>query len=240
MKADDIGRVEERFERTHALYADRDFGPGRNIGIETHNSEAEGLGAKRSGGANPTKADHAEGPPAQTAHERRQRAVEPADGIPNEMVMKADNAAGQREHQRDCVVGDLARAIVRRIAHRDAGSARHFQVDVIEADTRAHYNTAFWHFGYEVGVDPHLVPRHHAVRLRESIDGKAFDLPLPADCPVDIRSCGLPLDLAIVGILRIGREEMETQGLFSRLMTALRCDNRAQYPFSSSRLGNRE
>jgi hypothetical protein len=37
------------------------------------------------------------------------------------------------------------------------------------------------------------------VRLRRSVDGKAFDLPLPADCPVDIRSCGLPLDLAISG-----------------------------------------
>ena len=129
--------------------------------------------------------------------------------------MKADNAAGQRKHQRDCMVGDLARAIIRRIAHRDAEAARHFQIDVIEAHTRAHYNTAFWHFGNEVGVDPHLVPQHHAVRLRESIDGKVFDLPLPADCPVDIRSSGLPLDLAIVGILRIGREEMETHGLFA-------------------------
>jgi hypothetical protein len=215
MKADDIGGVEERFERTHALYADRDFGSGRKIGIETHNSEAEGLSAKRSGGANPAKADHAEGPPAQTAHEGRQRAVEPANGIPNEMLMKADNAAGQRNYQRDCVVGDLARAIVRRIAHRDAGSGRHFQVDVIEADTRAHYNTAFWHFGYEVGVDPHLVPRHDAVGLRESVGGKAFDLAFPADCPVDQRSSGLPLDLAIVGILRVGREEMETQGRFA-------------------------
>jgi hypothetical protein len=64
MKADDIGRVEERFERTHALDADRDLRPGRNIRIESHNSEAEGLGAKRSGGANPAKADHAESPPA--------------------------------------------------------------------------------------------------------------------------------------------------------------------------------
>ena len=94
-------------------------------------------------------------------------------------------------------------------------AARHFQIDVIEAHTRAHYNTAFWHFGDEVGVDPHLVPRHHAVRLRESIDGKVFDLSLAADRPVDIRSCGLPLDLAIVGILRIGCEEMEMQGLFA-------------------------
>ena len=129
--------------------------------------------------------------------------------------MKADNAAGQRKHQRDCVVGDLARAIIRRVAHRDAESARHFQIDVIKADTRAYYNTAFWHFGYEIGVNPHLVPQHHAVRLRESVDGKVFDLSLPADSPVDIWSCGLTLDLAIVGILRIGREEMETQGLFA-------------------------
>jgi hypothetical protein len=127
------------------------------------------------------------------------------------MLMKADNAAGQREHQSDCVIGDLARAIIRRVANRDSGAARDFQIDVIEADACAHYDAAFRHLEYQVRVDPHLVPRHNAVRLRESIEGEAFGLPFSADCPVDIRSRGLPFDLAVVRKLRIGREQMETQ-----------------------------
>ena len=51
--------------------------------------------------------------------------------------MIADNAASQREHQCDCMVGDFARAIVRRIAHGDADAAGRFQVDVVEAHARA-------------------------------------------------------------------------------------------------------
>jgi hypothetical protein len=62
--------------------------------------------------------------------------------------MKANDAAGQREHQRDRVVCDFARAIVGRIAHRDTGAGRRFQVDVVEADTGADDYPAFWDFGH--------------------------------------------------------------------------------------------
>jgi hypothetical protein len=56
------------------------------------------------------------------------------------------------------------------------------------------------------------VPRHDAVRLLKSIGGEALDLALPADCPGDIGPGRPPLDLAIVGILRVGREKAEGQG----------------------------
>ena len=126
--------------------------------------------------------------------------------------MIGDNAAGQRERQRDRMVGDFARAIVRRIAHGDAGAARRLEVDLIEADAGANDHPAIWNTSDEVGVDPHHMPDHEAVRPGESVGGKALGLAFAADCPVDIRSGCLALDHAIVGVLRVRREEMKRQG----------------------------
>ena len=98
---------------------------------------------------------------------------------------------------------------------RDSDAACRFQVDVIEADTGPHDHPTFWDPGYEVGVDLHLMPRHNAVRLRESVGGKPVDAAFPTDRPVDICSSGPPLDLGVVGILRVGGQEMETQRHFA-------------------------
>ena len=225
----------------NALYPDCDFGPGRNIGIVAHDPESEGLGAKRGRRANPTEADHPERSAPQPAHERRPRAVEPANRIPNEIFMKADDAASEREHQCDRMIRDFARPVVRRIAHWDSGAARGFQVDVIEADAGPHNHPAFWNFGDKAGVNRHLMPRYNSVRPRESIDGKPVDVAFPADCPVDIRSSGPPLDLGIVGILRIGREEMETQRHFAP-GSPTACAERlaARRPFRFSQRDSRE
>jgi len=129
--------------------------------------------------------------------------------------MKADDAASQREHQCDRMVGDFARPIVRSIAHRDPDAACGFKVDVIEADTGPHNHPTFWNFGYKAEIDRHLMPGHNAVRPRASVDGKPVEVAFPADRPVDIRSSGLPLDLGVVGILRVLRKEMETQRHFA-------------------------
>ncbi len=154
--------------------------------------------------------------------------------------MEADDAASQREHQRDGMVGDFARPIVRSIAHRDPYAACGFKVDVIEADAGPHNHPTFWDFGYKGGVDRHLMPGHNAVRPRESVDGKPVEVAFPADRPVDIWSSGLPLDLVIVGILRIGREEMETQGV-SLLVDRGRAERvRHANPFRSSQRDSRE
>ena len=126
--------------------------------------------------------------------------------------MIGDNAPGQRDRQRDRMVGDFARAIVRRIAHGDARAARRLQVDLIEADARPNDHPAVWNASYEVGVDPHHVPDHEAVRPGERVGGKALELAFTADCPIDIRSGCLALDHAIVGVLRVRREEMKRQG----------------------------
>ena len=110
------------------------------------------------------------------------------------------------------MVGDFARPVVRRIAHGDAGVTRRLEVDLIEADAGANDHPAIWNTGYEVGVDPHHVPDHEAVRPGKSVGGEAFDLAFAADRPVDIRSGCLALDQAIVGVLCVRREEMKRQG----------------------------
>src|SRR5271165_2125572 len=112
------------------------------------------------------------------------------------------------------MVGDLARPVVRSIAHGDPGAARRLQVDLIEADARANDHPAIWNTSYEVGVDPHQVPEHEAVRPGERVAGEAFGLAFTADRPVDIRSGCLALDHAIVGVLRVRGKEMKRQGRF--------------------------
>ena len=112
------------------------------------------------------------------------------------------------------MVGDFARAIVRRIAHGDAGAARRLQVDLIEADAGANDHPAIWNSGYEVSVDPHHVPDHEAVRAGKSVGWETFGLAFAADRPFDIRSGCLALDHAIVGVLRVRGEKTKRQGRF--------------------------
>ena len=71
--------------------------------------------------------------------------------------MIGEQAAGEREHQRDRMVGDFGGAVVRHVAHRDAASAASADVNVIIADPRAHQNAAAVEALDKCPVDRHPV-----------------------------------------------------------------------------------
>jgi hypothetical protein len=121
--------------------------------------------------------------------------------------MITDDAAPQSEHQTDGVVGDLAGAVVGRIANRDSGARRRREVDMVEADAGADDDPAAPQGGHKGGVDLHLVPCDQGVAGAEGFVGELAERVRAADIPIDVVAGCLTFNDAIVGILRVRREE---------------------------------
>jgi hypothetical protein len=88
-----------------------------------------------------------------------------------------DQAARQREHQGDRVVGDLGGAVVRHVAHRDPAAAAGGDVDVVVADAGPHQDPAALEAPDQGAVDRHAVVGdqrigHAPALVRNAVRGK--------------------------------------------------------------------
>lgn len=129
------------------------------------------------------------------------------------------DAARQRQEQSQRVVGDLARAVIGRVADRNSGPGGGLQIDMVEADARPHDHLAALQAIDERLVDERLVPDHQRVRvadqlLRNSAPAGAAFL---EDVPVRVLSGHLPLDLRIVRILCVRCQNVKHGAQFSIL-----------------------
>jgi len=86
--------------------------------------------------------------------------------------MIADNAAAESQHQSDGMIGDLAGAIVGRVANRNPCAGRRREVDMVVANARADDDAATPQGGNKGSVDLHLVPRDQGVTDTEGVVGQ--------------------------------------------------------------------
>ena len=142
MDADEIALAHQFGERVGAADADRELIAVRLVRVVEHDVHVEGLGAARGGGADAAHADHAEGADRQPPAERVVRRAPVAAQVRAQLRIVIGDALGQRHHQGDRVVGDLARAVVRHIADRDAQLAEALDVDIVVADAVLHEDPA--------------------------------------------------------------------------------------------------
>ena len=142
MDADEIALAHQFGERVGAADADRELIAVRLVRVVEHDVHVERLGAARGGGADAAHADHAEGADRQPTAERVVRGAPVAAQVGVQLSVVIGDALGQRHHQGDRVVGDLARAVVGRIADRDAQLAEALDVDIVVANPVLHEDPA--------------------------------------------------------------------------------------------------
>ena len=111
------------------------------------------------------------------------------------MLMIADDAAPQRQHQADGMIGDFAGAVVRRVADGDARFGCSVEVDMIEADAGAHDDAAALEYARASARSIFIscqttIASQAASALRWQPLGQA----LAKDVPVDIGAGGAALD----------------------------------------------
>ena len=121
------------------------------------------------------------------------------------------------------MVGDLTRTVIGSVGHRNAGSARGFEINMVEADAGAHDDSAFGQATHHRGIDRHFVPDDDGVgggqhRLGH---GMAVDA-LAVDVPFHIGAGSFALDDGVVGILRIGCQNPKSGRHLSHI-PAIRC-----------------
>ena len=145
--------------------------------------------------------------PRKPPDQRGARVVEAAQRIGDQILMIADNAAAERQHQTDSVVGDLAGAVVGRVTNRDADGGRRREIDMVEADSGPDDDAAAPQSGNKGGVDFHLVPRDQRVAGAKGFVGQLAERVRAADIPVDVAAGCLAFNDAIVRILRVRREQ---------------------------------
>jgi hypothetical protein len=182
VEGDDVGGGQQRMER------DLLGGRADSFRVGAEHAQAVGRGARGDRGPDPPAADDAErqlGQPPQLAR----RAVVPLAGA--HRAVEHDDAAQQREHQGDRMVGDLLGAVVGDVDDPHAARGRRLEVD---------------------GVHPHAVADHgaaarHAVKQR-AVDGRVLHdqhvgVAAAADPQLDARrleQLALGLERAVVAV----------------------------------------
>ena len=112
-----------------------------------------------------------------------QRIVESAARIGHEMLVIADDAAPQRQHQPDGVIGHLARPVIGRVADRDARFGRGVEIDMVETHAGPHDDPAALQRADECTVDLHLMPDHDRVAGRQRRRRQTLGAFARAECP---------------------------------------------------------
>jgi hypothetical protein len=133
-----VGPRQQFVERVHPLVTGRQVDAREQVRIVEHYLHVEGGGPARGGEPDTAEPDDTERsvlvPPDQRCL-GEMPALEPVDG---DFGRVAVGAAGQRQHQRDRVVGHFGGAVIRHVAGRNIAGAPAGGIDIVEADTRAH------------------------------------------------------------------------------------------------------
>ena len=123
-------------------HAEGEFDAVRQIGVEEGDVHLERLRAQGGGRADAAEADDAERALGEAPAVGIEGGAPVADRVGAQALVVEGDALGEGQHQRDGVVRDLARAVVRGVADRDAGIAPGLQVHVVETDRRLHHDAA--------------------------------------------------------------------------------------------------
>ena len=186
---------------------DPELGAIRQIRVVERDVHVQRTGPARRGGADPAEPDDAEAGAAQPPDQRRARPVPAAMGIGQEPLLVRDQAARQAQQQRDRVIGDLGRAVVRHVAHRDAAGAARREIDLVVADPGPHHDPTTLEPVHDVPVDRHLVIDDQRVGGAPARVRDAIGAALAMDGDLSARAERLALDQGIVLVLGVGQQD---------------------------------
>ena len=139
MHTDDVGDLEKVLEAAGALQPGRQFETAGLVGVVEHHVHAEALRAARGGEPDAPEPEDAEHGGSQPPDRRRDRIGPVLARIATHRVVIGGSAAGQRQHQRDRVIGHFRGAVVGHVEDRDAACAPGRAVDRVVAHARAEH-----------------------------------------------------------------------------------------------------
>ena len=212
VQAQHVARRQKVAQLIHPTDAERDLLPARHVGVVGLHLQPEGLGAQRRRRADAAEPKDAEHRTAQPAHQWRGEAVEAADRVGAQRVVVGGQAALERQHQGDGVIRHLRRAVVRRVAYRDACNTGRLQVDVVVADAAADDNHAARQPGDGGRVHRRLVPGQHGIAAAIGLLWNARPLVRPVGLETAEVAGDAALHLVVVGVLGVGDEDVEACG----------------------------
>ena len=212
MQADHVGFGKQCVQGIRAAIAEAKLRAVGQVGIVEADLHVQGARPAARRGADPAEPDDAEGAAAQPPHQRRARPVPPGKRVGEQASMVGDQSPGKREHQRDRVIGDLGRPVVRHVAHRDAAGRAGVDVDVVVADPGAHQDAAAVQALDQLPVDRHAVVHDHRVGAPPMLVGDPQGLHLVMDRELRSVAEHLALDLGIVLELGIRQEDQHDLG----------------------------
>ena len=204
MQADHVGLGEQRFEARRPAPALREIGAIGQEGIVEADLHVEAAGPAGRRDADPAEAHDPEAGAAQPADQGCSGPMPARMGVGEQARVVGDEAAGEPEHQRDRVVGDLGRAVVGHVADRNPALAAGGEVDVVVADAGPDQDPAAREALDQGALERHAEVGDHRlggapVLVRDPLGGE-----LVVHGDLEVGAEDLALDLGVVLEQRVG------------------------------------
>ena len=212
VQADHIRLGEQRFEGRCPAIALRQIDAIGQQGVVKADLHVEAVGPARRRGADPAQADDAEAGAAQPADQGRAGPVPAGVRVGEQTGVVGDQAAGEPEHQRDRVIGDLGGAVVGHVADRDPPLAAGGDVDVVVADARPDQDPAVRQPLDQGAIDRHAVVGDQRIGRAPAIVRDAVGGELVVHRELELGAEDLALDQGVVLEQRVGQQNQHGMG----------------------------